>query len=317
MAYRYVFNEDPVQYDNRGHVKVDDENVRIPKSISAMNKRFTSEKKNILKGHQGPLLNYLQKHRNTAAHGELAFPKDADVELVVGGTKELIEQVICHFCPEQTAEDLVARGKVRANFGKYTEAIEDFNKAIELDLALGEAYYNRGIANAALGNNEGAIEDFTKAIDAKWNLAVNYFNRAQAHENNGNLDKAREDFDAAIAKSGNKYPEAFYRRGLLTGDQNEAIVLYFDVAIELKEDYSEAYYGRAKVHYDRDDFNLALSDLDEAIRLNPEFTEAYRIRGLIKSKLELYQSAVVDFDVVLRKNQQDIRDSSATRIHAD
>jgi tetratricopeptide (TPR) repeat protein len=44
-------------------------------------------------------------------------------------------------------------------------AIADYNKSIEINPNLAQAYNNRGIARSALGDKEGAIEDFQKAVN--------------------------------------------------------------------------------------------------------------------------------------------------------
>ena len=45
----------------------------------------------------------------------------------------------------------------------YKGAIQDFNKAIELNPDLAEAYYNRGIAKIKSGQKDDGCLDFSKA----------------------------------------------------------------------------------------------------------------------------------------------------------
>ena len=51
----------------------------------------------------------------------------------------------------------------KANLKEYSEAIADYDKAIELDPNFALAYYNRGITYRELGKEEEAKEDFKKA----------------------------------------------------------------------------------------------------------------------------------------------------------
>ena len=45
----------------------------------------------------------------------------------------------------------------------YANAIDDYTKAIALDGALAEAYYNRGLAHLRNGNKTQGIADLSKA----------------------------------------------------------------------------------------------------------------------------------------------------------
>ncbi len=55
-------------------------------------------------------------------------------------------------CQEQkTGEEHFYSGVEKANSGDYQGAIEDYNKAIELNPKYAEAFYNRGFAKGELG----------------------------------------------------------------------------------------------------------------------------------------------------------------------
>ena len=92
---------------------------------------------------------------------------------------------ICIFAPiisAETAEEWNEKGIDFARSGEYEKAIEDYNKAIELDPNLAGVYYNRGNAYFYLKQYEKAIEDFDKAIELNPNNAYAYNNRGLARE---------------------------------------------------------------------------------------------------------------------------------------
>jgi tetratricopeptide (TPR) repeat protein len=58
-----------------------------------------------------------------------------------------------------------SRGNRYSRNGAYERAIEDYNRAIELDGAFAEAYYDRGFSLYELGLYDEAITDLTQAIE--------------------------------------------------------------------------------------------------------------------------------------------------------
>ena len=74
----------------------------------------------------------------------------------------------------KTAAEYLDRGCDKDDKKDSKGAIEDYNKAIELNPNYAEAYANRGCAKEELGDKEGAIADWQKAADlgdeeaAKW-----------------------------------------------------------------------------------------------------------------------------------------------------
>src|SRR5436190_1431713 len=74
----------------------------------------------------------------------------------------------------QTAAEYLKRGIAYQEDKKYLPALDDFNKAIELDPKLAEAYYHRGMVQL---EKEKAIADYSKAIELKPDYAEAYFQR--------------------------------------------------------------------------------------------------------------------------------------------
>ena len=72
------------------------------------------------------------------------------------------------------------------NLGNFRQAIEDCDKAIELNPKLAEAYFNRALAYGNLGNHRQAIKDYDRAIELNPGYEAAHRNRAIAY---GNLGK--------------------------------------------------------------------------------------------------------------------------------
>ena len=68
----------------------------------------------------------------------------------------------CGFTPK-TAEDFYYRAIYKRNSKEYKQSIEDCDKAIELNLKYGEAYFIRAYAKYQLGDKEGACLDYKKS----------------------------------------------------------------------------------------------------------------------------------------------------------
>lgn len=85
---------------------------------------------------------------------------------------EVTQQNISNFdFDEILARFYNLKGTLRADEGKFEEAIEYYDKAIELNPFFYSAFFNRGTIKADMGNYEGAKNDFDEARE----LELNYF----------------------------------------------------------------------------------------------------------------------------------------------
>ncbi|HIK90410.1 MAG TPA: tetratricopeptide repeat protein [Planctomycetes bacterium] len=80
-----------------------------------------------------------------------------------------------------------------------TEAMDDYDKAIEDDPENAEAYYKRGFALLSHSNAlDAAVVDFNKAIELKPDYARAYLMRGRAYESLGDTEKANADRAKAL-----------------------------------------------------------------------------------------------------------------------
>ncbi|KAJ1678887.1 Palmitoyl-protein thioesterase 1, partial [Spiromyces aspiralis] len=92
--------------------------------------------------------------------------------------------------------------KAQANklFGakKYTEAMEEYTKAIELNPSIPSYYTNRALCHIRLESYGGAILDADKALELDPNLAKAYYRRASAHMALGKFQEAKKDYTEVV-----------------------------------------------------------------------------------------------------------------------
>jgi tetratricopeptide (TPR) repeat protein len=152
-------------------------------------------------------------------------------------------------------------GVALAGQGKLAEAIQHFERVLQLEpndakayytyynlgLALAksdyaEAYNNLGAVLARQGELPRAIQDYERATQLKPDYAAAYYNLGISHSEQGKLPEAIGDYEQAI-KLKPDYAEAYTGLGIALREQGNlaAAIQDFERALQLKPNYDEAY----------------------------------------------------------------------------
>lgn len=100
------------------------------------------------------------------------------------------------------------RALARKHLKQFRGAVNDFNKAVELNpetFNILEIYNERGMSYGYLTEYENALLDFNKAIELKPQCAEYYDNRGITYFNMKEYQKAVDDFDMAIKLAPDKF----------------------------------------------------------------------------------------------------------------
>ncbi|MFN7218550.1 tetratricopeptide repeat protein [Microcystis sp.] len=198
----------------------------------------------------------------------------------------------------------VNRGILYRRQQKYELALDDYNKAIELNPNHANAYNNRGNLYKDLQKYDLALADYDKAIEINPNFAILYYNRGGLYYNQQKYELALSDINKAIELNPN-YAEAYYNRGNIYYDLQKYELALSDInkAIELNPNYAEAYNNRGLLYTDLQKYDLALSDYSKAIDINPNLAEAYVNRGVLYRLQEKYDLALSDYSKAIEINR--------------
>lgn len=157
----------------------------------------------------------------------------------------------------------VFRGSLYLKLTCFELALNDFNRAIELDENQTAAYVFRAKVFESYRYSEKALKDYAKAEENDSNSSIVYEERASLFERLGCLPEALSDFDRLVELN----PDDFY---------------VYSLRADLKEKLA--------------DMHGALNDYSTAIELNPYYSDLYSYRAAIKEKLGDSVGAKLDLD---------------------
>ncbi len=143
------------------------------------------------------------------------------------------------------------------------------------------AYYNRGLAFMNENKNIQALDDYNKAIELKPNYTAALVNRGNIMRDNNRHAEALNDYNKAIELKPD-FPIAYFNRGILFTKEkrNDQAMNDFNKAIELNPEYYKAFSNRGNIFFNEKRYKEAISEYSKAITLKTDYSEAYHNRGL-------------------------------------
>ena len=176
------------------------------------------------------------------------------------------------------------RGLVYVDQGKVNEAIDDFDKAIEIDKHFPQAYAARGTANLMISRPAKAAEDFDKALQLDPNNATTYVNRARAYMGLKMTAEAEADLDKAIELDP-KLLAAYFNRGVLRMLQEnpEGALEDFNQCVAINPNAPAPYFNRAVAYIELDNKKAAATDLAIYLTISKDEEGKHQARSLLDS----------------------------------
>ncbi len=206
-----------------------------------------------------------------------------------------------------SSSEYARRGNIRfSKLKKYSEAANDYTKAINLDPGSNELYATRAKIYVELKKDSLAIFDYTQAIYLNSDEARNsYFERGAIHHRLTDYPKAISDYNrAAPDQCIDGYSvDVCYHRGVAKmemGDSKGAL-FDFDRMIDAGYSSSEYFYARGNARQNlgnkdgaQQDYQKALDNADNYVSYSDKY-DVYLYRGLAYLGLGRTQSAIANF----------------------
>ena len=177
------------------------------------------------------------------------------------GSADLQCRDIPHKNPD--AEGYFRSGVKAQKQGRYSQAIDHFSKATELEPGFADAYFGRALIYLVQPRYDRAIEDCTKSINLKPSANA-YFTRAQVYLMTDEYKSAVKDYSETIKLEPGYLAKAYYLRGLAN--------LYLEKWQDAKSDLTEARNQGLDIVTSFQSGNSTIADFEErtGIRLPEE-----------------------------------------------
>ena len=173
-----------------------------------------------------------------------------------------IKKEVINFPNSSTLYNIL--GAVFAGESQLNEAIQNYNKSIEINPEYAEAYNNLGIALQGLNKTSEAIESYKKALELRPN-SINTL--------------------LSLAKTLTKNPY----------EHEEALNIYKKV-LQIDPNSSQALNGIGICYVSKKDFDKAISFFRKAIELKPGLISAHYNLGLSLLKIGEFEEGFQEYD---------------------
>jgi tetratricopeptide (TPR) repeat protein len=217
-------------------------------------------------------------------HGYMPHAKRAEIYAERGDLASAyndLNAAIRDYAPNNP--DLYAqRGGVLLRLGRYPQALNDLNKAVELAPGTARNYLQRGQVFAALAQADA--------------IACQKLRRKNICANTRNFNAALADYRMALAKDSQLAEAAFDTGGLYQAfaHYDDAIAAY-SKALEINPNSAPIYNNRGMTYYYLDKPELARSDFEAALKLDANFAIGWSNLGVLNASAGDRQSAIEDY----------------------
>jgi len=196
----------------------------------------------------------------------------------------------------QKSEEFLIQGRELLDSGEYEEAIKIFDRAIQLNPNLYEAWWDRGTALSRLEFYFEANQSFCKASDI---IGLNHedFDIISMDAIGAKYDLARQEYKKIVA---------CITSGRDIDIQN--VINNLTKILKIDKDFAKAYCLRGDFRNKLGEYQGAIEDLTKGIELspqlantyNPVLAKAYYRRGVYFHKSEDYQKATEYYENAIR-----------------
>jgi tetratricopeptide (TPR) repeat protein len=199
------------------------------------------------------------------------------------------------------ADELRKKADALRSLGKYDEAIQEYDKAIEINPHDYEARIKQKLAFGDLDNYDEIIKAYDEAIRQDPNDAAAWTKKGWALNHQSKYDEAIKCYDEALRLDPNN-AAVWTRKGAALDDlgRYDEAIKYHDEALGLDPGYAIAWNNKGNALYAQGRYDEAINCFDEALRLGLEYTGTWNNKGVALGHLGKHDEAIKCYDEALR-----------------
>ena len=216
----------------------------------------------------------------------------------------LTTSVVC----AKTTLEWIDEGIQLSNEGKYEEAIEAYDKAIEINPQDTNAWYNKGNDLCNLGKYEEALNAYDKVIEINPQDVDAWNNKGATFADLNKHIEALECFDKLLEINPQDV-KALGNKGIILADLNRHIEALecFDKLLEINPQDVKALGNKGIILADLNRHIEALECFDKLLEINPQNTDAWNNKGASLDDLNRYEEAIYAYDKAIKINPQYVK----------
>jgi superkiller protein 3 len=188
----------------------------------------------------------------------------------------------------------------------YDESLQYFDKALEIDPKNMEILKNKGFLLQRIGGAKQAIKYFDKALEIDPKNMEILKNKSFAYSELENFEEAIKSLDIVLAEDPND-GYALLNKGinLIYLSKLDEALQYFDKAIQNNPNDVMAYLSKGQIFFYVGKYEKALESVDKALEIDPKNVYVTIIKGNTLQKLGRYDESLQFFDKALEIEPND------------
>ena len=199
--------------------------------------------------------------------------------------------------------NLCTKGGILRTAGRYAEAIDVFDQAIEVDPSYAFAYYAKGWCYELSGDDDKAMECYDLGIDLDKDYAYIYLMRGQIHLKRGDKSKAEKDFGKVLQLDTTVVDGSCRQYALHFLGRNDEAAEWMQKLIDDEPYDMGHYYDKACLYSRMGRTDEAVKALEKALEMgyckfphieHDDDMDAIRERDDFKALIEKYQAKLAE-----------------------
>jgi len=205
----------------------------------------------------------------------------------------------------QDADALVNKGFSLERLGRFEQAIKCLNEALKINPQHEKAWSNKGVSLCSLGLFDEAIRCYDKALEINPKLADAWSNKGAILANSGCVDEAIHCYDKAL-EINPKLASAWSNKGnsLSSLGRFEQAIKCYEQALKINPQYADAWNNKGNSLGSLGHDDEAIRCYDKALEINPKLADAWSNKGHRLADLGRFEQAIKCGDQALKINPQ-------------